>query len=169
MICYFWESLKLSIKVEIEQQDWESIDYEEMVQKTVNTEVKAGLRSSTMVRDSDIHYPRGHRLSNSTAGKVQTQETKDAHPKEPKVKEVRPTPFWAGANKLSEQARKKKKKKRHQEKRDKDQTPASTGNAMEVQQKRKKKNQDWDVSKVTSFNCNKKGHYISTGIKPLKN
>ena len=31
MICYFREGLKPSIKVEIEQQDRESIDFEEMV------------------------------------------------------------------------------------------------------------------------------------------
>ena len=49
MICYFREDLKLSIKVKIEQQDWESVNFEEIVQKAVNVEVKAGLRSSTMV------------------------------------------------------------------------------------------------------------------------
>ena len=134
MICYFWEGHKPSIKVEIEQQDWESMDFEEMVQKAVNAESKAGLRSNTMVRNSDICCPRGHRPSNSTASKVQTQgiTTKDSHPEEPKVKEIRPTPSRAEASKPSKQARKKKKKKRHQEKQDKEQTPASTANAMEV-------------------------------------
>ena len=72
MICYFWKVFKPSIKVEIEQQDRESIDFEEMVQKAVNAEAKAGLKSSIMVRDSDIHCPRDHRPSNSTALKVQT-------------------------------------------------------------------------------------------------
>ena len=57
MICYFREGLKPSIKVEIEQQDREAIDFEEMVQKAVNAEAKAGLRSSAMVQDSDIHCP----------------------------------------------------------------------------------------------------------------
>ena len=49
MICYFWQSLKSFIKVKIEQQDRESINFEEMVQKAVNAEAKAGLRSSTMI------------------------------------------------------------------------------------------------------------------------
>ena len=112
------------------------MDFEEMVQKAVNVESKAGLRSSTMVRDSDIRCPRGHRSSNSTAAKMQTQGTKDSHPEEPKVKETRPAPSRAEASKPFEQARKKKKKKRHQERqnKDKDQTPASTVNATEVQQ-----------------------------------
>ena len=33
------------------------MDFKEMVQKAVNTEAKASLRSSAMVRDSDICYP----------------------------------------------------------------------------------------------------------------
>ena len=81
MICYFREGLKPSIKVEMEQQNREFIDFEEMVQKAVNAESKAGLKSSAMVRDSDIRCLRGHRPSNSIVSKVQTQETttKDTH------------------------------------------------------------------------------------------
>ena len=122
-----------------------------MVQRAVNAESKAGLRSSAMVRDSDIRYSRGHRPFNNTAAKVQTQGTKDFHPEEPKIKEARPAPSRAKANKPSEQTCKKKKKKRYQERRDKDkdQTPASTVNATEIQQKKKKKTRDRDVSKVT--------------------
>ena len=136
MICYFRKGLKPSIKVEIEQQDRESMDFEEMVQRAVNAESKAGLRSSAMVRDSDIRCPRGHRPSNSTASKVQTQGTtaKDSHQEEPKVKEVKPiSSRVAEASEPSEQARKEKKKKRHPERRDKkEQIPASTANATEV-------------------------------------
>ena len=72
MICYLREDLKPFIKVEIEQQDREAINFEEMVQRTVNAEAKAGLKSSAMVQDSDIYCPRGYRPSNSTASKVQT-------------------------------------------------------------------------------------------------
>ena len=142
-----------------------------MVQKAVNAEAKAGLRSSTMVWDPDIHYPRGYQPSNSTVLKIQTQgtTTKDSQPEEPKVKEIRPILSRVEASKLSKQARKEKKKKRHQEKQDKEQTPASTANATEIQQKKKKKNHDRDVSKVICFNCNKKDHYANTCTKPSKN
>ena len=50
------------------------MNFEEMVQKAVNVEAKTGLRSSTMVRDSDICCPEDHRPSNNTTLKVQTQE-----------------------------------------------------------------------------------------------
>ena len=170
MICYFREGLKPSIKVEMEQQDWKTMDFEEMVQRTINVESKASLRSSAMVRDSDICCLRGHHHSNSIALKVQTQETtvKDSHQEKPKVKEVKPPSFRAAeASKSLEQARKEKKMKKHPERRDKkEQTPASTANATEVQQKKKKKNQDRDVSEVTCYNCNKKGHYANTCTKP---
>ena len=70
IICYFRKSFKPFIKVEIEQQNRESMDFEEMVQKAVNAEARAGLRSSTIVRNSDARYSRGHRPSHNTSSKV---------------------------------------------------------------------------------------------------
>ena len=170
MFCYFREGLKPSIKVEIEHQDRESNDFEEMLQRIVNAESKAGLKSSTMIQDSDIRYLQDYRSSNSIASKVQTQGTtaKDSHRKEPKVKEVKPTSSQAAeVSKPSEQAHKEKKRKRYPERQDKkEQTPASTANAIEVQQKKKKKNRDHDVSVVMCYNCNKKGHYANTCTEP---
>ena len=87
MIYYFWESLKPSIKVKREQQDRESMDFKEMVQRAVNAEAKASLRSSTMVWESDIRCPQGYRPSHNTSSKVQTQETTT---KEPRTEESRP-------------------------------------------------------------------------------
>ena len=108
-----------------------------MVQRAVNMEAKAGLKSSTMVRDSDIRCLKGHHPSNSTASKVQTQGTtaKNSHQEEPKVKEVKPTLFRvAKASEPLEQARKEKKKKRYPERQNKkEQTSASTTNATKVQ------------------------------------
>ena len=68
------------------------MDFEEMVQRVVNAESKAGLRFSAMIQDSDIRCPRGHRPSNRTASKVQIQGTiaKNSHQEEPIVKEVKP-------------------------------------------------------------------------------
>ena len=72
MTCYFQERLKYSINVKIEQQEWEFVNFEKIVQRAVNTEVKASLRSSTIVRNSDIRYPRGKRFFNNIVLKVQT-------------------------------------------------------------------------------------------------
>ena len=44
-----------------------------MVQKTVNVKVKAGLKSSIMVRDANSRYPRNHCLNQNTSAKMQTQ------------------------------------------------------------------------------------------------
>ena len=58
----------------MEQQDWESINFEEMVQRIVNAKANASLRSSTIVWDLDIFCSQGHRPFNSTALKMQTQD-----------------------------------------------------------------------------------------------
>ena len=67
------------------------MNFKEIVQKTVNAEAKVDLRSSAMVQDLDIRFPRGHRPSISTASKVQTQGTtaKKLCPKESKSKDIK--------------------------------------------------------------------------------
>ena len=83
-----------------------------MVQKTVNTEVKAGQKSSIMVRDLDIYCLRSHRSSNSIASKVQTQGiiTKDfSRPEELKAKEIKSV--YANVAEPSKPAKKENKQK----------------------------------------------------------
>ena len=58
------------MKVEIEQQNQEPMDFEEMVQKTVNAKAKVGLWSSTMIQDSDARCLRDYCPSNSTVSKI---------------------------------------------------------------------------------------------------
>ena len=86
--------------------------FEEIMQKTINTESKTSLTSSTMVRNLDIHCPKDYRFFNSIVSKVQTQGTtiKDfLHPEEPKVKEAKFV--CANAAEFSEPTKKKKKQK----------------------------------------------------------
>ena len=73
----------------MEQQDRASTSFEEMMQKAVNAEAKAGLRSSIMVRNADSCCLRGHRLSQNTSTKVQTQGStvKESKPKESRLKD----------------------------------------------------------------------------------
>ena len=65
----------------MEQQDRESKDFKEMVQRAVNAEAKAGLRFSTIVWESDAHCPKSHRLSHNTSSKMRTQEITDKEPR----------------------------------------------------------------------------------------
>ena len=167
MICYFWEGLKYSIKVEMEQQDREAMDFEEMVQRAVNAKAKAGLRSSAMVRDSDICCPRGHRPFNSIASKVQTQGTsaKKPRPEESRTKEAKQAkgkalaPPRTNAAEPSEQGKKdgKDKKRRFWEKRTRsEETPATEVNIKVLKKK----------VKTRCFNCNKKNHYANDYTEP---
>ena len=170
MICYFWKGLKPSIKIEMEQQDREAIDFEEMVQRTVNAEAKAGLRSSAIVQDSDIRCPRGHRPSNSTAPKVQTQRTstKKLRPEESRIKEAKsakekgPALSQTNMAESSEQSKKdrKDKKRRFGERKEQsEETPATRVNTEAMKKK----------LKTRCFNCNKKGHYANECTEPPKN
>ena len=86
------------------------MNFEEMVKRTVNAEAKTGLKSSIMVRNSDIHCLQGHRPSNSTTLKVQTQEItvkNSPHPEKLKAKKTKP--IRANASESFELAKKKDK------------------------------------------------------------
>ena len=176
MICYFRKGLKLSIKIEMEQQDREAMNFVEMMQRAVNAEAEAGLRSSVMVWDSDIRCPQGHRPSNNTTSKMQTQGTsaKKLDPKESRTKEAKPAeekasdPPRTNAVEFSEQDKKAKKdrKWRFRERKERSEdTPATGDNAIGVS-KKKKKNRDCDTNGVTCYNCNKKGHFANTCTEP---
>ena len=163
MICYFWESLKPSIKVEMEQQDRESMDFEEIVQRAVNAEAKTGLRSSTIVWNLDVRCPRGHCLSHNTSSKVQTQGSKDSsRSKEPKLKDPKPAPSHDNAAEPAKKEDKKEKKKKLRNQRREHigkQTPATEVN---IEAPKKK-------LKARCFNCNKKSHYANECTKLPKN
>ena len=121
MICYFRESLKLFIKVEIEQQDQKSMNFEEMMQKAVNAEAKAGLRPSIIVRDLNTCYPKSHRPSHNTSSKMQIQGSNHKHSpcsKESKSKDLKSAPPRSNmAEPAKKEGEKKKKSQGHKRKR----------------------------------------------------
>ena len=120
MICYFREDLKPCIKIEMEQQDQEAMDFEEMVQRAVNAETKVGLRSSAMVQDLNICCSRGYCPFNSTASKVQIQGTsaKEPRPEESRTEEAKLAEekvfalLRTNAAEFSEQSKKNRKNKK---------------------------------------------------------
>ena len=50
-----------------------SIKFKEIIQKIVNIEVKASLKSSIMIWDLDAYYFKGYCLFHNTFSKMQTQ------------------------------------------------------------------------------------------------
>ena len=155
----------------MEQQDRKFINFEEMVQKAVNKKAKAGLKSSTIVRDSDIRCPQGYCPFNSTALKVQIQGiiAKDfSRLEELKAKETKFVRIDM-AEPLEQDKKDKKdrqnKKQKFQKRRERNNTSATSNNTVDAL-KKKKKNWDCDISGVTYYNCNKKCHFANTYTKP---
>ena len=150
------------------------MDFEELVQKAVNAEAKAGLRFSTMVRELDARCPRSHCPSHNTSSKGQTQGTTA---KKPRTKEFRPreAKLTDGKNlapprsksvepgKTSRIYKRREYLEKKKKKRDwKNNTPATGNNANEVGEK-KKKGDD------RCYNCQKKGHFSRNCPEPPKN
>ena len=169
MICYFWESFKPSIKVKIEQQDRASTYFKGMVQKMVNADAKAGLRSSIIVQDTNSRCPKNHCLSQNTSAKVQTQGStvKKSKPEEFKPKDSKPvngkTPALPRTNKPGKTSHQNKKKKYLKKKQDrKNSTPVIRDNAIEGKKKRN------DRVNAKCYNCQKKGYFAWNCLKSLK-
>ena len=170
MIRYFREGLKPSIKVEMEQQDRASTSFEEMMQRAVNAEAKAGLRSSIMVWDTDSRCSRGHRLSQNTSIKMQTQDStaKESKPEESRPKDLKPADGKTLApprtNKSEKTFYQDKKKEYFKKKWDqKNSTPATRDNAIEGEKKRNNR------GNKKYYNCQKKGHFARNSSEPSKN
>ena len=145
----------------MEQQDRESMDFEEMVQRAVNAEAKAGLRSSTMVRELDARCPRGHRPSHHTSSKVQTQGStaKKPHSKEPKPKDPKPALLYDNAAEPAKKKDRKGKKKRLRNQRREHTGEQTSATGVNTKAPKKK-------LKARCFNWNKKSHYANECTKP---
>ena len=151
------------------------MNFEEMVERAVNAKAKMGLRSNTMVRDSDIHCPKGYHPSNSTGLKVQTKGiiVKESKPKKSKLKESKlakgknPALPRSKSIKPGKISRTNKKSEYLKKKRDrKNNTSATRDNANGVEGGEKKRN---DRDNGRCYNCQKKGHFLKNCPKAPKN
>ena len=140
--------------------------------KTVRAEAKASLRLSSYVRETDLQILRESRPTHTTAHKVQTQ---GAVTRGDKSKTRAPASTPAQDSEPSNKSRKDKKKKHYREKKDSREpredstTPASGVNTAEVggSGKSSRRNRK-DLSGVTCYNCNKKGHFADKCQEPRK-
>ena len=139
------------------------MNLEEMVEKAVKVEAKAGLISSTMVRDSDAHCPKGHRLSHNTSLKIQTQGSKDfSRSEELKPKDLKPAPSCDNMAETAKKENKKEKKKKFRNQRWEHTGEQTLTTNINTKIPKKK-------IKAKCFNCNKKGQYTNKCTKPPKN
>lgn len=149
-----------------------------MVQKTVNAEVKADLKSSIIVQNLDIYCLRSYHPSNSTSttSKVLTQGTtakesysKDSRPKKKKLTYKKaPVPTQTSEIfRLRQEKKNDKKRKFWEYKQDfigeqKEQTLATSVNTTEADLKKK-------YLDIIYYNCDKKDHYSKSYPEPPKN
>ena len=135
-----------------------------MVQKAVNAEAMAGLRSSIMVQDLNTHCPKGYRPSHNTFFKVQTQGSSHKNsPRSEKPKPKNPKPALScdnAAELAKKKYRKKKKKRLRNQKWEHTEQTLATG--INIKGSKKK-------IKARCFNYNKKGHYTNECTKLSKN
>ena len=177
MVRYFEESSNPSIIAELDSDNSQLIDYKELVAKAMRVEAKAGLRPSSYIWETGLNCFRGNWPAHTTTHKVQTQgAVKDHCRDDSKDFKGSASTLASASNQDSEpsnKAKKDKKKKYYQSKKDskkpQDSTlPASGVNVAEVEGKERKRNKK-NVSEVTCFNCNKKGHYSNKCPKSPKN
>ena len=123
-----------------------------------------------MVRDADSRCPRGHRPSQNTSTKVQTQGStaKESKPEESRPKELKlaneKTPAPPRTNEPRKTSRQDKKKEYLKKKRDrKNSIPAIENNAI----KDEKKRNDWGDRKC--YNFQKKEYFARNCLEPPKN
>lgn len=56
MICYFWEGLKLLVKVEIEQRSRKLNRFDKPIEKSINVKVQTSLRLCLYTCKTNQHY-----------------------------------------------------------------------------------------------------------------
>ena len=140
--------------------------------KAGKAEAKAGLRPSFYVREANLQVLRGSGPTHTTTHKVQTQGEVT---RGDKLKTKALASIFAQDFEPSNKSRKDKKKNHYREKKDsreprEDSTiPASGLNTAEVGGDRKssRKNKK-NLSGVTCYNCNKKGHFADKCREPRK-
>ena len=146
--------------MEPRSQEYDSWD--KLVKKTVAVEAKASLQPSYYSRNMDNCCPKGNYSSHTTLSKPQSAwEPCDEFSDKTQTHQAQNKSTPSNSSRLDsgetsgKKARKEKKKKYHQEHKNDSGTPATGVNADNVASGRAPK----ELSHITCFNCDKKGHY----------
>ena len=88
LIRFFQEGLKPSIKAQMEQKSWDLDAWEEMIEKAVECEAKAGLQPASYIREMDHQALQENCPAHITTAKILIQSItiKDSRIKAPKLK-----------------------------------------------------------------------------------
>lgn len=170
----FYDGLRPSIKLWIDEVGRQQLSWDELVSAANRAEAKARIHNNQHL---DQRCPRGKRpLKLVFKESREQQSTEKAQPK-PTTSGLSVTPpakpLGSGhrseqSSEASEKARKEKKKKANRERRGRGRregsTPATGSNTENTAGKKNR-----DLSQVTCYACNKKGHYAKDCTKPPKN
>ena len=176
-IWFFWKGLKPLVKAKMEQRRWELDSWEQLIEKAIEAEAKAGLQPSFILRKMDQLCPRGNRPAHTTVAKSQASASSAQDPRtEPStgkalVPDKPPPSSRAEHGEISDKKAQKKKKKKQRwrdtEQAGKDSTPATDINASSIAAGRTSSHCK-DPSLMICYNCNKEGYYASLCIEPKK-
>ena len=109
LIWFFRESLRLSIKAQIEQWGREHDSWKELVEKAIDAEAKTSLQPPLILHEMDQYCPHNNQLAHSTVAKSQASSTRDSY--DNPVKKLLPPlalkPFNSSLARSSETSNKK--------------------------------------------------------------